>query len=83
MSDQQLQETTARLPECVMERFTLGGAKWHVCRGEGSDTFQPILCHETEGINMPANKVRRQPTCIECYAAWRRVLTVDRREATP
>jgi hypothetical protein len=78
-----LQETTARLPECVMERFTLGGAKWHVCRGEGSDTFQPILCHETEGINMPANKVRRQPTCIECYAAWRRALTVDQREATP
>lgn len=59
----------AHLPECILERAPQ--AQWHVAKGEGSDTFQPILCADEEGVNMPGNRVRRQPTCISCYARWR------------
>lgn len=58
------------LPECVLEHDSVRHI-WHVAAGKGDSTFQPILCDDVEGINMPGNRVARQPTCVECYRIWR------------
>lgn len=62
------------LPACVYEPAV---DLWHVCKGDGDDKFQPILCNTVPelpgevGINMPGNRTHRQPTCIDCYRIWR------------
>lgn len=49
---------------CIQERNGI----WHIVDGHGDDTFRPIRCgrFSGQGIVMPGNNVKREPTCEEC-----------------
>jgi hypothetical protein len=50
---------------CVYEK---AADAWHICKRPAGSDFQPIACHESEGINLPWPRQLREPTCPECVA---------------